>query len=294
MTPETMRALNDPARLAPYVGPKVQATNRDRTSGMLVPYIDARAAEAILDACAPGWQTKVTAGPEPVVQGSGTLGYATRVALTIDGVTREDVGFNAVTGDGGQAHDTALKGSVSDGLKRASVQFGIGRALYDLPAPWVALNDRGYPASDQEVASVVANWRSILTSGQAAAPPAAQPAQAPPPPPPAGPAYPPASAPEPPSQAVAPTAGAPAYPPAAQPANGQDGRSRATPGREPTEAQERAVGAIIRRLNDGAPDINWQQFADDFIHGLGGRDRSTVSRLIDQLGQEQQSRGIAR
>jgi hypothetical protein len=37
----------------------------------------------------------------------------------------------------------ADKGALSDAFKRAAVRFGIGRYLYDIKAPWIALGQRG-------------------------------------------------------------------------------------------------------------------------------------------------------
>jgi len=51
--------------------------------------------------------------------------------LTVLGVTKSDMGF--VEGD----DDQAIKGSVSDGLKRAAVLFGVGRYLYYAEEQWV-------------------------------------------------------------------------------------------------------------------------------------------------------------
>lgn len=56
--------------------------------------------------------------------------------LTVLGITKCDRGF--VAGE----DDKGLKGSVSDGLKRAAVHFGIGRYLYDAEAVWVDWDDK--------------------------------------------------------------------------------------------------------------------------------------------------------
>ena len=37
----------------------------------------------------------------------------------------------------------AVKGGLSGSMKRAAVQWGVGRYLYDVPSPWVRLDDRG-------------------------------------------------------------------------------------------------------------------------------------------------------
>lgn len=92
---------------------------RDGKMGMLLGYIDARLAMEKLDALDANWSSRM----EPFRLGDKD---GVRCSLTVNGVTREDVGT---------ASDTEpLKGAVSDALKRAAVHFGIGRELYDLPS----------------------------------------------------------------------------------------------------------------------------------------------------------------
>ena len=45
--------------------------------------------------------------------------------------------------DGLMKGDNAVKGGISDALKRAAVKFGIGRYLYKLPQFWVDLKPGG-------------------------------------------------------------------------------------------------------------------------------------------------------
>jgi hypothetical protein len=55
--------------------------------------------------------------------------------ITIHGISKSDVG-DASNFEGN-------KGCVSDALKRAAVQWGVGRYLYSLPAVWVTLDAKG-------------------------------------------------------------------------------------------------------------------------------------------------------
>jgi len=114
------------------VGFKVQSTNRDRTKGLVVAYVDARTVLDRLDEVvgSEGWQDayEVLADHR---DGSGRL-VEVRCRLTLLGVSKEDVG----EGD-------SLKAAFSDALKRAAVKFGVGRYLYRLPKIWVPLKD-GY------------------------------------------------------------------------------------------------------------------------------------------------------
>ncbi len=93
---------------------KVQATwpKGSPTGGLIVAYIDARLVVERLNLICPHlWRDEY----QPV--GNGQMWCA----LTLDGITRHDVG----EGQG--------KGLVSDALKRAAVRFGVGVSLYAIP-----------------------------------------------------------------------------------------------------------------------------------------------------------------
>lgn len=101
---------------------KVQATwpKDNPTGGLIVCYIDARLVVERLNLILPDrWADAY----EPTAKG---LMWC---HLTVDGITRSDVG----EGDG--------KGLVSDALKRAAVKFGIGVSLYATPKMILNLND---------------------------------------------------------------------------------------------------------------------------------------------------------
>lgn len=93
---------------------KVQATwpKDNPTAGLIVAYIDARLAVERLNLLVPNlWADAY----RPVG------GQQMWCDLTVDGITRSDVG------------EGAGKGLVSDALKRAAVKFGIGVSLYAIP-----------------------------------------------------------------------------------------------------------------------------------------------------------------
>jgi hypothetical protein len=91
-----------------------------------VAYIDARDVMIILNAVVPGrWHDHYP--PELVRQDEQGNIFAV-CQLTIDGVTREDVGFAAYNILGGTPN--VAKAAFSDALKRAAVKFGIGVELY--------------------------------------------------------------------------------------------------------------------------------------------------------------------
>lgn len=101
---------------------KVQATypKNDPTGALVVGYIDARLVIERLNMIVPGlWQDDY----EPV--GPGLL----MCSLTVDGLTRKDVG------------EGAGKALYSDAFKRAAVKFGIGVSLYAIPQTHLKLAD---------------------------------------------------------------------------------------------------------------------------------------------------------
>ena len=59
--------------------------------------------------------------------------YSAPVRVTVPGVPpRTDIGFHVVVEESGEGHETACKGAVTDGLKRALRSFGdrLGNGLY--------------------------------------------------------------------------------------------------------------------------------------------------------------------
>ncbi len=119
---------------------KPAALTKDRSRALLLAYIDARAVQDRLDAiCPDGWTFSVEVIP-------GTRQPTVKGALTVLGVTREDIG-EAPEGDLG-----TLKAAASDALKRCGVHFGIGRYLYDLPRFWADWDDaKRQPVSTPEL-----------------------------------------------------------------------------------------------------------------------------------------------
>ena len=66
--------------------------------------------------------------------------YTAPVRVTVPGTQpRTDIGFHAVTDETADGHETALKGAVTDGMKRALRSFGdrFGNGLYGDQAPVV-------------------------------------------------------------------------------------------------------------------------------------------------------------
>lgn len=119
---------------------KPGAVTRDKSKGLAMAYISSRAVQDRLDeVCGPdGWRNEFTQAPE----GGVLCGISIRV-------TREDEDGNVhvewiTKWDGAENTDIeAVKGGLSSAMRRAAVQWGIGRYLYDLPQQWVPVDERG-------------------------------------------------------------------------------------------------------------------------------------------------------
>ncbi len=121
---------------APDIEWKPGAVTRDRTRGLAMAYITSRAIQDRLDdVCGPAnWRNDFRPGPE-----GGVL-----CGISVN-VTGDPVNPQWVTKwDGAENTEVeAIKGGLSSAMKRAAVQWGIGRYLYDMPSQWVPLNDKG-------------------------------------------------------------------------------------------------------------------------------------------------------
>lgn len=120
---------------------RVGEMKEDRSQGRALPYIDARVVQNRLDeVMGPGnWKNSYT----EIFAGNRLLGIRCSLALRIDGewVAKEDAAFMKGNHQSEDSHERALKGAYSDAEKRAAVQWGIARHLYEFDAPWVDLVD---------------------------------------------------------------------------------------------------------------------------------------------------------
>ncbi|WP_425107201.1 Rad52/Rad22 family DNA repair protein [Ancylobacter sp.] len=127
---------------------RVGSTSKDKTKGLALAYIDARDVMERLDAIVgpENWQDRYE------VHGGKTICYLSICQRAFvpgfkDGSTTFPEGVieflrsSWVTkADGaGDSDIEAEKGALSDAFKRAAVKWGIGRYLYDVASPWVAL-----------------------------------------------------------------------------------------------------------------------------------------------------------
>jgi hypothetical protein len=115
---------------------KPGAVTRDKSKGLAMAYISSRAVQDRLDeVCGPaGWRNEFTPAPD----GGVLCGISIRVTHT-DGTAEWITKW-----DGAENTDVeAVKGGLSNAMKRAAVQWGIGRYLYRMPQQWVRLDERG-------------------------------------------------------------------------------------------------------------------------------------------------------
>ena len=115
------------------------AVSKRTGKALAAAYITSRAIQQRLDdVCGPGgWRNEFAAGP-----GGGVLcGISIRIEREgSDGVETEWV----TKWDGAENTDVeSVKGGLSNAMKRAASQWGIGRYLYDLPQQWVPVDDYG-------------------------------------------------------------------------------------------------------------------------------------------------------
>jgi len=152
------------------IGWKPQAVKGNRA--LAVAYIDSRDVMGRLDR---------VVGPENWWATYDLLGNGERVVchltILVDGraVTKTDVGGESDQPDGADR----LKAAFSDSLKRAGVQWGVGRYLYSLPAVWCDIDDRKQITTPPQLPAWAlpprekAAPRPAPAGGRHAAPPAA-------------------------------------------------------------------------------------------------------------------------
>ena len=123
---EKLRAPFPPDRISWRVG----SVTKDKAKGMALAFIDARdVMERLDDVVGPeNWQCHY-----PHANGKTVC----RLEIRING---EWIGKEDGAGD---TDFEAEKGALSDAFKRAAVRWGVGRYLYDVDAPWVALEGEG-------------------------------------------------------------------------------------------------------------------------------------------------------
>ena len=113
---------------------RVGATNRDKTKGIALAYVTNRAIQNRLDeVCGPeNWRNEY----KPWKDKAQLCGISIKVGD--EWITKWDGGTDSISRQEGD-YDMCIKGGLSGAMKRAAVQWGIGRYLYDIPNVWVEI-----------------------------------------------------------------------------------------------------------------------------------------------------------
>ena len=116
---------------------RIQVTSKDKTSGLAIPYVTNRAIQDRLDE---------VVGPENWYNNYKPWHGNGKKDAQICGISIYFEGKGFITKwDGAEDSDIEpIKGGLSDSMKRAAVQWGIGRVLYKMDnAPWVSVEQKG-------------------------------------------------------------------------------------------------------------------------------------------------------
>lgn len=107
---------------------RVWATNKDKSKGIALAYLDARdVMKRLDDVCGPErWQSKLTRTGD---------GFTCEIGIKFD----DEWIWKA--NSAGDTQVESIKGGASDAFKRAAAVWGVGRYLYYLPNKWVALDE---------------------------------------------------------------------------------------------------------------------------------------------------------
>lgn len=108
---------------------RVQSFNKNKPQATCVAYIDARDAQDRLDqVCVYGWERDHREIKSHVYAGVGIVMPSGRILWRWD--------------CGAESNQDAEKGEASDSFKRAAVNWGVGRFLYDLKIKYVDANEK--------------------------------------------------------------------------------------------------------------------------------------------------------
>lgn len=120
-----------------FVKVRVGATDKSKTKGIALFYLDAREVRSRLTkVCGlDGWQSETKA----IVAGNEFIGATCKLGIRMpngEWVWHEDAGEPAKGGN-------KVKAAFSDAIKRAAVNFGVGAYLYYISPHWYALKANG-------------------------------------------------------------------------------------------------------------------------------------------------------
>jgi hypothetical protein len=134
---------------------------KDGSKGMALAYIDARDVMDRLNLVMGQeyWESEITVFGNIIV-----CKLSLWVELEDGSLVRRSKSDGA-----GETDIEGEKGGVSDALKRAAVQWGIGRYLYDLDAPWVAVEGKRLAETPQLPHwALPEHWIAVMVKRKAA------------------------------------------------------------------------------------------------------------------------------
>ena len=125
---------------------RIQVTNQEKSKGLAVPYVTNRAIQDRLDEVVgpENWRNEYKLWHKGDKKEAQLCGISIYLEERKEWLTKWD-----------GAEDTDIepvKGGLSDSMKRAAVQFGIGRVLYKMNTVWVQIEQKGrsFLIKDQE------------------------------------------------------------------------------------------------------------------------------------------------
>lgn len=125
----------------------IGVTTKDKSKGMAIPFITNRAVQERLDSvCGPdGWSNEYrTLGERDIYDSNNQFSGKKTSQMCGISIWSETLKEWITKWDGAEESDIeAIKGSLSSAMKRAAVQWGIGRYLYYLESPWVEIEPQG-------------------------------------------------------------------------------------------------------------------------------------------------------
>ena len=116
---------------------RIQVTSQDKSKGLAVPYVTNRAIQDRLDEVvgSENWRNEY----RPWHKGEKKEAQLCGISIYL-----EDRKEWLTKWDGSEDSDIEpVKGGLSDSMKRAAVQFGIGRVLYKMNTVWVQVEQKG-------------------------------------------------------------------------------------------------------------------------------------------------------
>lgn len=123
---------------------RVQSRNKDKTKAFCSAFIDARQVMDVLDEhCLYGWHSDFKEIDGFIFAGIGIVTHDNDI------LWKWDCGARVENDEKDQMYEQAGKSAASDAFKRAAVQWGIGRFLYDLDMKTIKCDQYGNPVDDR-------------------------------------------------------------------------------------------------------------------------------------------------